>query len=362
MADAGDTNQWVLAHGTGAVGAAALALWRCLACGGVLAQGAAEVVKCDACGAGYPAVGGIPDLRARGGNTFDADGDLEEARRFHADSRGANLEQVMQRLCDRPEIDDATRVFRVRQILESPRRLQSQFDGWLRPCLAHDSLFLDVGCGSGGLLADVASMGYPGAGIDASMTMLVAAKRMIEAHGGTPRLACAYAEALPVANGSLGAIAMYDSIEHVGSVQQTLAEAARALQPGGYLAISTPNRFSLAAEPHVFLWGVGWLPRSQQVRYVRWRSGQDYRGTELLSTWEMSRQLRRQPELEFEIRVPQVPEEEIAHFSMRRAALARLYNRIARIRGARSALLAVGPFFQVIARRVAPVALRAQPR
>ena len=57
------------------------------------------------------------------------------------------------------------------------------------------------------------------------------------------------------------------------------------------------------------------------------------------------------PDLHFEISVPQVPQEEIEHFSARRAALAKLYNIIARFRGARRALLAIGPFFQVIARR-----------
>ncbi|HEY6131733.1 MAG TPA: class I SAM-dependent methyltransferase [Halioglobus sp.] len=299
----------------------------------------------------YPAVGGIPDLRDRNGATFDVDGELEDARRYYVDSRNASLVAVMEQLCNRPGYDAATKALRVRQIMESPRRSRSQLTGWLHPCLTRDSLFLDVGCGSGGLLAEVAALGFTGAGIDASMTMLVAAKQMIEAHGGVARLACAFAEALPIADGSLGAVIMYDSIEHVASVPRALNEARRVLKSGGHLAISTPNRFSLAAEPHVFVWGVGWLPRPLQVPYVRWRSGQDYRGTQLLSTWEMSRELGRHPDLRFEICIPQVPQEEIEHFSPLRAALAKLYNRIARFRGARPALLAIGPFFQVIALR-----------
>jgi len=48
-----------------------------------------------------------------------------------------------------------------------------------------------------------------------------------------------------------------------------------------------------------------------------------------------------------------VPEEEIAHFSNRRASLARIYNKVARFPGSRRALLAVGPFFQVVAQRSA---------
>lgn len=344
-------SQWAASVKPGAGSVVGAGLWRCLTCRGVLEARSLERIACQDCAAQYPAVGGIPDLRARGVGSFDADGDLEEARRYHADSQHASLLSVMEKLCDRPGYDEATKALRVRQVMESPQRLRSQIDGWLQPCLQHDGLSLDVGCGSGGLLAELAVRGHAGAGIDASMTMLVAAKHMIEAYGGVARLACAYAEALPVADGSLGAIIMFDSIEHVASVPEALDQAHRALGSGGHLAISTPNRFSLAAEPHVFVWGVGWLPRSLQAAYVRWRSGLDYRGTQLLSTWEMSRELKRHPDFHVELRVPQIPVEEIEHFSARRALLARLYNTIAKFRGPRYALLAFGPFYQVIARR-----------
>jgi SAM-dependent methyltransferase len=348
LQNSGTTDQWSKSRTV-----AGVQLWRCLKCRGELECTSSESVSCGTCGANYPAVDGIPDLRARDGTSTYADEDLEAARMLSADCRGASLDKVMDKLCDRPENDDATRALRVRQILESPERLRSQFEGWLRPCLAPENLFLDVGCGSGGLLAEAATLGFSAAGIDASMAMLVAAKHMIESHGGVARLACAYAEALPIADGSLGAVTMYDSIEHVSNVRETIDEARRVLKPGGYMAISTPNRFSLAAEPHVFLWGVGWLPRPLQVPYVHWRNGQDYSGTQLLSTWEMARELRRYPELQYELSVPQVPEEEITHFSARRASLARIYNKVARFRGSRRALLAVGPFFQVIAQRAA---------
>lgn len=310
-----------------------------------------ESVHCADCGVKYPAVDGIPDLRARDGASTYADDDLEDARRLAAACRGASLEEVMDKLCDRPENDDATRALRVRQIMESPERLREPFGGWLRPCLSKDETFLDVGCGSGGLLAMAATLGYPAAGIDASMAMLVAARYMIEAHGGVARLACAYGEALPIASERLGGVTMYDSIEHVTDVRKTIAEANRVLKPGCAMAMSTPNRYSLSTEPHVFVWGVGWLPRPWQNAYVRWRSGLDYSHTQLLSTWEMARVLKRHEGLQFEISVPQVPAEEIAHFSPRRALLARLYNTVASFRIFRFALLAVGPFFQVVARR-----------
>jgi SAM-dependent methyltransferase len=247
-----------------------------------------------------------------------------------------------------------TKALRVRQTLASPNKLRPELEGWLRRCLASDGILLDIGCGAGGLLTAAASMGYAGAGIDASMPLLIAAKRMIEAHGGTATLACAYAESLPLTSDSVSAVTMYDLIEHVDDPERVVTEACRVVRPGGYLAISTPNRFSLAAEPHVFLWGVGWLPRRLQEPYVRLR-GRAYRGTRLLSALEMARLLQHH-ELEFELRVPPVPDEEIQHFGARRATLARLYNRVAAQPISRKALLGIGPFFQVMARRRSPSA------
>jgi SAM-dependent methyltransferase len=139
-----------------------------------------------------------------------------------------------------------------------------------------------------------------------------------------------------------------DVIEHVADPVPFLQEIDRVTGPGGTLALSTPNRFSLAAEPHVFVWGVGWLPRSKQKQYVRWRSGKSYEFTRLLSTWEMSRLLRQHTQFEFELRVPAIPANDIADFPSRRAALARGYNTLVRWQIANPLLLRLGPFFRVI--------------
>ena len=111
-------DQWAVEEG----GADAADLWCCIRCRGSLRPHTDESVTCVDCGADYPAVDGIPDLRTRGGSTY-ADDDLADARRLSAACRGASLEAVMDKLCDRPEHDDATRALRVRQILESPQRL-----------------------------------------------------------------------------------------------------------------------------------------------------------------------------------------------------------------------------------------------
>jgi SAM-dependent methyltransferase len=343
-----------LACDAGGRGDSPLHPWRCPLCAGDLSIVSADNVGCTACRTEFPAVDGIPDLRVRGSSPIRESPDLAEARALAAKVGPGGPEAIVKALFAHRPWNEATKALRVRQTLASPDKLRAELEGWLAPCLMPTGIVLDIGCGAGGLLAAVAQLGFRGAGIDSSMPLLVVAKRMIEAHGGKPTLACAFAESLPMADDAVGAVTLYDMIEHVDDPNPVITEACRVVQPSGHLAISTPNRFSLAAEPHVFLWGVGWLPRPLQEPYVRWR-GRTYRGTRLLSAWEMSRLLRAHSELEFELRVPRVPDEEVRHFNARRATLARLYNRIAARPTARILLLTVGPFFQLVARRLPPV-------
>jgi len=62
-----------------------------------------------------------------------------------------------------------------------------------------------------------------------------------------------------------------------------VADARRVVRPGGVWFTSTWNRLALAPEPHVRLWGVGWMPLSWRRRYVRRRKGVSYDHVRLLS-------------------------------------------------------------------------------
>lgn len=323
----------------------------CPGCGGAVRKQSAEAFICRQCDRAFEAVEGIPDLRFGEGDSAWEQQDIEDARRYSAEMSDTDLTAVMQQLSDRPEDDVETRAMRVRQIMNGPPKFRRQFEDWLAHCVDPGNLLLDIGCGSGGLLAAATALGIRALGVDASMTNLVAAKHMIEAHGGTAQLVCAYAERLPFSDGSVANITLYDSIEHVSDVDDTIFEAHRVLQPGGRMAISTPNRFSLTREPHVLVWGVGWLPRRLQAPYVKWRAGQPYDHTRLMSAREMARKLSRHEGLDYDFRVPPVPQEEILNFPPRRAQLASLYNRVRGWGVLRALLLAVGPFYQVVARR-----------
>jgi SAM-dependent methyltransferase len=325
-------------------------IWRCPACRGELVA-AESVVRCASCGASYRTVSGIPDLRVNAPAWIDCDEDREQARHIAEEMADRDLEEVVRhvfRVVRKRETENVE--YRTRRVIEEPHRLRREIVGWLDGA-TRARPFLDLGCGPGMLLAAASAEGRVGIGVDVSMVWLVVAKRMVEAFGGTAVLAAGFAEALPLADGSVGAVVSLDVIEHVGDQAAYLREIDRVTAPGGAIALATPNRFSLGPEPHVRVWGVGWLPRPLQQRYAEWRSGMDYSYVRLLSTREARAMLRRDTAFECELLVPPIPDEEIRTAAPARAALARIYNRVVRLPFTRPATLAVGAFFRVVGRK-----------
>jgi SAM-dependent methyltransferase len=238
---------------------------------------------------------------------------------------------------------------RTRGILEGPDRFARELDGWLRPATTGARPFLDIGCGAGPLLAAAARMGRSAVGLDVSLEWLVVARQIIVDAGGTPNLAAALGEALPLADASVSGIVSLDVIEHVSDQHEYLRQIGRILTVGGVVAMATPNRYSLSAEPHVSIWGVGWLPRAWQERYVRWRGGKSYAHCRLLSVVALRRMLRSSAGLEPRIFPGEVSKEEIAGFRDLKAWLAMGYNRLLRVRLARAILIGVCPFLRILA-------------
>lgn len=267
-----------------------------------------------------------------------------------------SLNELVRAVYSRREGWDTARVDRrTREVIEGRQRLHDDLDGWLEPVIANGP-FLDLGCGGGMLMAAAADL-HPGisvVGIDVSMTWLVVAKRLVTERGGRPFLAAAMAEALPLADESIPAIISLDVIEHVRQPDAYLAEINRVLAVGGRAAFATPNRFTIAAEPHVFVWGVGWLPRKFQSDFVRWRSGKSYDDTVLMSSFELARRLRAKTQLKFRIIVPSIPTVDISHFAPLKRAIARMFNSISQTALLRPAFLCIAPFFRVTGEKMAP--------
>ena len=326
-------------------------IWCCPGCRGQLETTDSALI-CEICGTVYEVVDDIPDLRHPSGSP-DYAADRDEERRM-LDSKDRSPERLVRSFFAAREVMDgwteADTETRTRQTLISPARLRGELDGWLNDLL-NQSTFLDLGCGLGGLLSAAATAKARGIGIDNRMTVLVVAKRLIESNGGEAVLACARAEAMPLANRSLGGVVMYDVVEHVDNLEQVLAEISRVTAAGGILACSTPNRFSIAPEPHVHLWGVGWLPRRLQAGYVKRVSGRSYEGTRLLSPGELASLVRRHTGFDPRLELPEIPAAEMAVFKGPKKILGRIYNALAHFPLSKPVLLRIGAFFQLVAVR-----------
>ena len=323
--------------------------WVCPCCHGALRPGG-ESLECGPCNRAYPLIGGalgIPDFRLQELERRDLEADRQEARELLAHVEGCDHEATVRHIFSaRRHWSEAQVERRTREVLAAPARLEGQLSGWLRVSLDSAGSLLDIGCGPGGLLCATALRGANPIGIDTSLAWLIAARVALAERGCQARFAAAHAEALPLADAGIGAVVSLDVIEHVNLPSQMLCEVDRVIQPGGAFLFSTPNRYSLGAEPHVGVWGVGWLPRAWQAPYVQWRRGDAYDGTQLLSAAEIARLVRSNTRLDLSLETPPIAEDDIAVFPPYRARLARIYNRLAAMPLMRPLWLRFGPFFR----------------
>jgi ArsR family transcriptional regulator len=103
--------------------------------------------------------------------------------------------------------------------------------------LDENAVVADLGCGTGQVAEALAPFVGQVIGIDASQAMLKSAKKRLEALGNVD-LRAGTLEALPVNDGSLDAAMMFLVLHHVADPARALAEAARALKPGGRLVVA----------------------------------------------------------------------------------------------------------------------------
>ena len=83
----------------------------------------------------------------------------------------------------------------------------------------------------------------------------------------------ASADRLPWPDGTFAAVVADSVLEHCDDPLAALREWRRVLRPGGRLVVWSPNRFAPVVDPHVRLWGIGFLPRRWAMAYSRRRRG-----------------------------------------------------------------------------------------
>ena len=108
---------------------------------------------------------------------------------------------------------------------------------------------LEVGCGTGDLLAGARDLGWTVTGVDFDAAAVAVARR----RGLSVREGDLAAQGF--ADGSFDAVTMFHLIEHVPDPRALLAECRRVLAPGGRLVVATPNPRSRCHRR----FGVSWM-------------------------------------------------------------------------------------------------------
>ncbi|MEO0948378.1 MAG: bifunctional 2-polyprenyl-6-hydroxyphenol methylase/3-demethylubiquinol 3-O-methyltransferase UbiG [Cyanobacteria bacterium J06641_5] len=147
---------------------------------------------------------------------------------------------------------------------------------------------LDVGCGGGYSCEFLAQRGAKVWGIDRSEPCIQVARDRVRTQGLPIEYQTGTAEALPYPDNSFDAITCLDVLEHVASPQQTIAEIARILKPGGWFCFDTVNRTRLSYFVMIFLLETltGLIPRGihDWQKFIRPRELQQWLGDRGLTT------------------------------------------------------------------------------
>jgi len=111
-----------------------------------------------------------------------------------------------------------------------------------RPNGAEGVRVLDIGCGAGTFSRIWASQGALVRGIDVNDALVGIAKQRAESDGMSIEFVVGTATSLPWADRSVDVVVMPELLEHVTEWRLCLEEAARVLDEGGVLYLSTSNR------------------------------------------------------------------------------------------------------------------------
>ncbi len=315
----------------------------CPACRGNLDR-LVDALACRACARTFPDVAGLPDLRLGSDRYLALSAERAKAERLHAVERepGANVSDVARAYyAMTDDVVDRRRERFLRHIAGAEARGEA-----LAERLPVVGTILEVGCGTGGLLVAAARAGRTVVGVDIASRWLVVARRRLADRGFNVPMIAAEAERLPWPDATFDAVAADSVLEHLDDPSRALREWRRVLRPGGTLVVWSPNRFTLTIDPHLGLWGVGWLPRPWVAGYLRRRRRTEW-PPRTLSTREAKRIARNAGLHQVTVEPPGIPE----GWAKTRPAAERLpirvYSVSRTIPGVRAALCAVGPLWEL---------------
>lgn len=217
---------------------------------------------CEPCGLRFPVICGIPDFRLFADPYIDIAADRTKGEALERATRGMSFAEAVRYYYSITPDDpaDLAELWTARALAEV---------AIAREMLAYQSgegPVLDVGCSTGAVLIGAGG----GVGVDIAFRWLVLGALRLREAGVAGQLVCANAEHLPFPSGAGFRVTSFDTLEHLRDAPLALREMRRV---GRSLLLTSNNRWAPVPEPHVHLWGVGWLPRGWQAGYVAWRRG-----------------------------------------------------------------------------------------
>ncbi len=311
-------------------------------------------LHCPSCSRDYPIVLGIPDLRAYPDPYIGFADDHRKGERLQARAELLNFAELVRFYWEiTPEAPRDLRQHFIRHVLSDEERAAEWLE-CVRPVAQGGSRLLDVGCGTGALLKAACGRFSTLIGCDIAFRWLVVARKRLDESHVPAQLVCCCADYLPFPKGCFDAAAAISLLEHLPRGQEVaLRECARVLRPAGAFWVISANRYSLGREPHVHVWGVGFLPRRWMAAYVRWRRGLPYDKFRRLSVFDVRRMFRGAGFERVALSVPRIGEADLRTRGATVRAAARVFQFLSRIPLLGRLLILVSPLVQVVGFRSA---------
>ncbi|WP_218080695.1 methyltransferase domain-containing protein [Anthocerotibacter panamensis] len=321
-----------------------------------------EEYRCPVCAQSYPVLCGIPDFRVYPDPYIDLEADRAKGQRLAEAAQHLDFPALVAHYyAITPEVppDLAARY------LAHHRAGLSRAQGVLARLKAYGlpppsgRRVLDLGCGTGAFVASTAGLGAHVIGVDIAFRWLVVARRQLHDLGleDVP-LVCACADYLPFADQHFELMVAENLLEHTRDPALVLMEAGRVRTQGGAFLARTVNRFALAPEPHVGVWGVGFLPRPWMDPYVRLFKGIPYEHIHLQSYGSLRRMVRVSGVHDLRVSPARLVLEDYQYQPPLRRQLLGWYDRLGRLVPAlRPLLTRLGPYLDLVSQRTAPAPL-----
>lgn len=330
----------------------AVAGWlRCPRCRREVEQ-VSEAWRCTACHHEYPIVLGIPDFRLYEDPLIPLEDDYRKGEKLERAAEHLTFAELVRHywtLPTYPPTPADVSAHSIHHVVTDAARIAG-YAG----LLGTGRSLLDLGCGAGTLARAMRAQFAVTVGADVGFRWLVVARRGFEEAGLRPNLICCCADHLPFADGVFDTVASVSLLEHVPDAGAVIRECARTMAQSGRVFVWTTNRYSLAPEPHVRIWGVGFLPRRWMPAYVRWRRGLAYEKKHLLSRGELARALGDAGLSVRQFAMPVVTAPDRAAMGFIQRMLAGAWAAASRVPLLGRAFLGVFPVLQVVAARPRP--------